>query len=140
MNTEHTLHSPSFAIENWTEAWQSVQLPFFSYGLPGLQAQLLGEAEPSLAVLPFGQGVHSSETSEKFSLKVFAGHFVHVAPVPFLRCSHIGLEKHLWQPRHQPGMQVQRLCGANFSGDTWKEVPTMSRPWGEMALISHGSR
>ena len=85
---EQTLHSPSFASENWTEVWQSVQLPSFLYGLPGLQAQLLGEAEPSSAVLPFGQGVHSSEVSEKLSLKVFAGHFVHVAPVPFLRCSH----------------------------------------------------
>ena len=121
-NTEQTLHSPSFASKNWTEVWQSVQLPSFLYDLPGLQAQLLGEAEPSSAVLPFGQGVHSSEVSEKFSLKVFAGHFVHVAPVPFLRCSHIGLEKHLWQPRHQPGMQVQSLSGANFSGDTCRDV------------------
>ena len=50
--------------------------------------QLLWVAEPSSAVLPFGHGLHASEVSEKFSLKVFLGHFVHVAPVPVLRCSH----------------------------------------------------
>ena len=74
----------------WNEVRQGVQLPSFRYSFPGLQMQLLWEGEPSSAVLPFGQGVHSSEVSEKFSLKVFSGHFVHVAPVPVLRCSHIG--------------------------------------------------
>ena len=101
---------------------QSIQLSSFQYSLPDLQMQLLWEAEPSSALLRFGQGVHSSETSEKFSLKVFTGHLVHVAPVPFLGCSRIGLEKPLWQPRHQPGMQVQSLSGANFSGDTCRDV------------------
>ena len=133
------LHSPSFQSK-WNEVRQGVQLPSFQYSFPGLQMQLLWVVEPASEALPFGQGVHSSEVSEKFSLNVFFGHFVHVAPVPVLRCSHIGWEKNLRQPRHQPGIQVQSPSGANFSGDTCKELPTMSRPWGETALLSHGSR
>ena len=115
---------------------QSVQLLPFWYSSPGLHMQLLWVAEPSSAVLPFGQGLHASEVSEKLSLKVSSGHFVQFAPVPVLSCSYTGLEKinerlqvpsncenaHLSQPGHQPGMQVQSLSGANFSGETCKDV------------------
>ena len=98
--------------------------------------QLLWVAEPSSAVLPLGHGLHASEVSEKFSLKVFSGHFEHAAPVPFLSFSFTGLEKinkrlqvesncthtHLSQPGHQPGIQVQSRSGANLSGETCKDV------------------
>ena len=91
----------------WNEVQQSIQLSSFQYCFPGLQMQLLWEAEPSSAVLSFGQGVHSSETSEKFSLKVSSGHFVHVAPVPFLRCSDIGLASlAAWAPTRHAGAKT----------------------------------
>lgn len=82
-------------------------------------------------MLPLGHGVHSLEVSEKFSLKVFTGHFAHSAPAPVLEK---GLqlfavqlsETHLSQPGLQPGMQVQSLSGANFSGETSRGAATTS--------------
>ena len=78
-------HSPLKAKGN--EVRQSVERPSFGNSFPVLQMQLQGVEEPADALLPGGQAVHSSETSEKFSLKVSTGHFLQLAPVPFLRCS-----------------------------------------------------
>ena len=88
--TEQSFHSPCIPGK-WNEVRQSIQLPSFLYSLPGLQMQLLWVAEPSSAVLPFGQGVHS--LSENSSLKVCTGHFMQFAPVPVLRCFHTGLKR-----------------------------------------------
>ena len=75
--------TPSFQSK-WYEVRQSIKSPSFQYSCPGLQMQLLWVAEPASAVLPFGQGMHSLEVSEKFFLKVFIGHFVQAAPSPVL--------------------------------------------------------
>lgn len=109
---------------------QSVQVPFscsYSLRVIVLHPQLLRIVDPSGAVLLGGQGMHSFEASEKFSLKVSAGHFTQFVPSPLLKIGHstCQTQKQL-QPRYQPGIQVQSRSGANFSGDTCTDVSRRS--------------
>ena len=91
---------------------QSVQLPPLWYSSPGLHMQLLWVAEPSSAVLPFGQAMHASEVSEKLSLKVSSGHFVQFAPVPVLSCS-------LAWKRSTNSCKLSRIAHTHTSFSAW---------------------
>ena len=66
-----------------TAVLKSIQLSVVLYSTPTSQTQLWTEVAPATALLPGGQGVHSFD--EYSSLKESAGHFLQVAPIPFLR-------------------------------------------------------